>query len=107
MGSLARTDIVYTDLEEFLKNDERIIYGSFMQGENIYNSRLPENAVLIMGNEANGISKNIEKLIRKKITIPQFGKIQETESLNVAMAAAVLLSEFKRNTRDHIQIRSD
>jgi len=50
-----------------------------------------------MGNEANGISKPIEKLINKRIAIPRFGDLQATESLNVATATAVLLSEFKRN----------
>ena len=96
MGSLARVDIVYTDLEVFLKEDKRDIYGSFMQGENVYQVELPADAILIMGNEANGISESIEDLITKKITIPQFGKLRETESLNVAMATAILLSEFKR-----------
>ena len=96
MGSLARADIVYTDLEVFLKEDKRDIYGSFMQGENVYQVELTSDAILIMGNEANGISESIEDLITKKITIPQFGKLRETESLNVAMATAILLSEFKR-----------
>ncbi len=96
MGSLARADIVYTDLEDFLKEDKREIYGSFMQGENVYQIELPADAILIMGNEANGISNKIKDLITKKITIPQFGMIRETESLNVAMATAILLSEFKR-----------
>ena len=50
-----------------------------------------------MGNEANGVSKEIEALITEKISIPQFGEIQETESLNVATATAILLSEFKRS----------
>jgi TrmH family RNA methyltransferase len=96
MGSLARVDIIYTDLEEFLKNEKRPVYGSFMKGENIYQTQIPEDAILIMGNEANGISESIQEMIDKSITIPQFGKIRETESLNVAMATAILLSEFKR-----------
>jgi len=51
-----------------------------------------------MGNEANGISEETSKLITQKISIPRFGKIQKTESLNVATATAILLSEFKRAT---------
>ncbi len=98
MGSLARIDLVYTNLEEFLKNEKRCIYGSFMQGDNVYHTDLPREAILIMGNEANGISKKIEDLISKRISIPRFGEKQETESLNVATATAILLSEFKRRT---------
>lgn len=96
MGSLTRVSIIYMDLSEYLSNETRTIYGTFLKGENIYNSQLDPDAVIVMGNEANGISNHIEKLIDKKITIPQFGEKQVTESLNVAMASAILLSEFKR-----------
>ncbi len=96
MGSLTRVSIIYMDLSEYLTNETRTIYGTFLKGENIYSSQLDPNAVIVMGNEANGISNHIEKLIDKKITIPQFGEKQGTESLNVAMASAILLSEFKR-----------
>jgi TrmH family RNA methyltransferase len=63
----------------------------------VYKTSLPEEGILIMGNEANGISDNIKVLIENKISIPRFGKTKETESLNVATATAILLSEFKRN----------
>ena len=96
MGSLAGLSIVYSDLNQFLKKEKRPIYGAFLKGENIYKSTLPNHAVLVMGNEANGISDNVKAFINKSITIPKFGKIQKTESLNVATATAVLLSEFKR-----------
>ncbi|PRX44848.1 TrmH family RNA methyltransferase [Salegentibacter salegens] len=96
MGSLARVNISYCDLEPFLKNSELPVYGAFMEGENIYKSETEENAILVMGNEANGISAEIEELIPKKISVPRFGELKETESLNVATATAILLSEFKR-----------
>ena len=96
MGSLTRVSINYVDLGKYLANETRTIYGTFLKGENIYTSEIEENAVIVLGNEANGISNHIEKLIRKKITIPQFGDQQHTESLNVAMATAIILSEFKR-----------
>jgi len=96
MGSLTRVNIVYTDLIEYLKNSQRPVYGTFMDGKNIYQSELPENAILIMGNEANGISKNIERLVSNRLGIPRFGEQQQTESLNVAMATSICLSEFKR-----------
>ena len=69
-----------------------------MEGENIYRSETEEKAILVMGNEANGISAEIEALISKKISIPRFGELKETESLNVATATAILLSEFKRKS---------
>ena len=68
-----------------------------MDGENVYKKELPKEAVLIMGNEANGVSDEIKSLIKHKISIPRFGNLQETDSLNVATATAILLSEFRRN----------
>lgn len=96
MGSLARVNIIYTDLEAFLKSAEKPIYGTFMEGENIYQTSLDPNGIIVMGNEANGISSAIETLITDKITIPRFGN-SETESLNVATATAITLSELRRN----------
>jgi len=97
MGSLSRVSIIYKDLEPFLKEDTRPIYGALLNGENVYQKKLIKEAVLVLGNEANGISKEIQKLITSNITIPQFGEVKRTESLNVAMATAILLSEFMRN----------
>lgn len=99
MGSIARVKLLYTGLiPYFEKCRERnlTVYGTFMSSSNVYQQELPKKAVLVMGNEANGISSEIEKLVDKKIAIPQFGAQQQTESLNVAMATAILLSEFKR-----------
>lgn len=96
MGSLARIDIEYTDLELYLKNTNYPILGTFMEGENIYTATLPSKAILVMGNEANGISKSIEDLVTQKISIPRFGSLQQTESLNVATATAICLSEIQR-----------
>ena len=96
MGSLTRVNITYVDLIHFLKNTKLPVYGAFMEGENVYHKQLPENGILIMGNEANGVSKEVESIITDKISIPRFGELQETESLNVATATAILLSEFKR-----------
>lgn len=96
MGSLSRIPIIYTDITVFLKSDERPIYGAFLKGNNIYKSPLSSNAVLVMGNEANGISKTVENSISHKVTIPHIGKNKKIESLNVAMATAILLSEFNR-----------
>ena len=96
MGSLARVSVNYVDIVDYLTNEKRTVYGTFLKGENIYTSKLGKNAVIVLGNEANGISSEIEQLVHKKITIPQFGEQQNTESLNVAMSTAITLSEFKR-----------
>lgn len=96
MGSITRVNISYMDLVNFLGNTELSTFGAFMEGVNVYKSELPDNGVLVMGNEANGISQTLEELIKEKISIPRFGALQATESLNVATATAILLSEFKR-----------
>jgi len=96
MGSIARVNVIYVDLETFLLKTKLPILGTFMDGDNIYNSQLPQEGIIIMGNEGNGISKNIEKLVTHKLTIPRFGETQQTESLNVATATSIILSEFKR-----------
>ena len=95
MGSISRVNIKYVALDEFLKDAKAPIYGAFMDGESVYESKLPEKGILILGNEGNGISAVIEALTSKKITIPQYGN-QTTESLNVATATAILLNEIRR-----------
>ena len=96
MGSISRVNVVYTSLEKVLKVTSLPILGTFMDGENIYKKELPKERIIVMGNEANGISPEIENLVTQKIAIPRFGKLQQTESLNVATATAIILSEFKR-----------
>jgi TrmH family RNA methyltransferase len=96
MGSIARVNVNYVDLEIFINQAKLPVFGTFMEGNNIYKTNLPPEGIIIMGNEANGISEEIEKLIKNKLTIPRFGTIQKTESLNVATATAIVLSEFCR-----------
>jgi TrmH family RNA methyltransferase len=98
MGSLTRVSIIYTDLLTYLKNSALPKYATLMNGENLYKTKLTKEAVLVMGNEANGISETILNELDKTISIPRFGNFQQTESLNVATATAILLSEFKRLT---------
>lgn len=95
MGSIARVNVVYLDLNNFLST-QNPVYGTFMDGENVYETILSKKGVLVLGNEANGISKEIEALTTKKLAIPRFGAQKNTESLNVATATAILLSEFRR-----------
>jgi TrmH family RNA methyltransferase len=97
MGSISRVNVVYANLEKVLKETKLPIFGTFMDGENIYKKVLPKEGIIVMGNEANGISTEIETLVTQKIAIPRLGKLQQTESLNVATATAIILSEFKRS----------
>jgi TrmH family RNA methyltransferase len=96
MGSIARVNVNYIDLEAFVNQTKLAVFGTFMDGNNIYKTELPQEGIIIMGNEANGISPELEKLIKNRLTIPRFGTIQKTESLNVATATAIILSEFRR-----------
>ncbi|MDB9960665.1 RNA methyltransferase [Oceanihabitans sp.] len=96
MGSITRVNVSYVNLEAFLKNNEMDVFGAFMDGNNIYKTNLPNQGILVLGNEANGISPAIEACLDNKLSIPRFGDLQTTESLNVATATAILLSEFKR-----------
>jgi TrmH family RNA methyltransferase len=97
MGSLTRIAIYYVNLVDYLLENNRPTFIADMDGENVYKANLPKEGILIMGNEANGVSKEIKALVTNKISIPRFGETQETESLNVATATAILLSEFKRS----------
>lgn len=99
MGSLTRISIKYIDLENYLQETKLPTFIADMNGENVYSSTLPKEGVLVMGNEANGVSDELKTLIKNKISIPRFGETQETESLNVATATAILLSEFKRSLK--------
>jgi TrmH family RNA methyltransferase len=96
MGSIARVNVNYINLDAFLTQTTMPIFGTFMDGTSIYQSVLPEQGIIIMGNEANGISASLEKLVQNRLTIPRFGDLQKTESLNVATATAIVLSEFRR-----------
>ncbi|MEG1025911.1 MAG: RNA methyltransferase [Flavobacterium sp.] len=98
MGSITRVNVNYVDLKTYLSQTKLPVFGTFMDGETIYKKNLPENGIIIMGNEANGISAEIEKTVTTRLTIPRFGELQKTESLNVATATAIILSEFKRNS---------
>ncbi len=102
MGSLTRVPIVYTDIVNYLKECKQPVYATAMAGENVYKSALAKEAVLVMGNEANGVSKAVLETSDHALTISRFNKTDKPESLNVATATAILLSEFNR---DFIQMK--
>jgi TrmH family RNA methyltransferase len=97
MGSLTRVNVVYTDLYPFLKQTDAIIYGTFLEGENIYTTELSPTGIIVMGNEGKGISPAIAGLVCRKLLIPSFAN-NTAESLNVAVATAITCSEFKRRS---------
>ena len=100
-GSFTRVNVFYADLGEYLAKVKAPILGAFMEGVNAHKFTFPKNGVLVMGNESNGITPEIEKLVTQKVSIPSFGstlnKNGQAESLNVAIATAVLLDNWKRN----------
>lgn len=102
MGAIARVHIHYLDLQTAIKElpTNITIYGTFLSGDDIYKSKLQNHGIIVMGNEGNGISPLIERLVSQKLNIPSY-PIGETtsESLNVAIATAIICSEFRRQNR--------
>jgi RNA methyltransferase, TrmH family len=100
MGSLFRTNLWYVSIETLLKNyeiEKMQVFGAFLEGNIIYTETLPEKALLVIGNEGNGIRKEVEPFISRKIMIPGFAKESgKAESLNVAVATGIICAEFKR-----------
>ena len=98
MGSIARVNIIYTNLLDFLDTlpPDFPIYGTLLDGENIYSEPLSEEGLIIMGNEGNGISEAVRTKINRKVLIPDFHQGETADSLNVAIATAITCSEFRR-----------
>ena len=98
MGAIAHVQVFYKPLSEWLKEMENIpIYGAFLEGKNIYKEALSSSGLIVMGNEGNGISPSVEERITHKLHIPNYPlEAETTESLNVAVATAIVCSEFRR-----------
>ncbi len=92
MGSFTRVAPLYTDIVEFLKKQKAPILGAFLEGESTHSFSFPKEGFLIIGSESHGISREVGRLVTQKITIPKFGK---AESLNAAIAGAVILDRWK------------
>lgn len=95
MGALSRVNIYYVDLPQILTDATCPIYGTFMDGANIYETSVSTSGIIVMGNEGQGISSDIEQQVSQRISIPSFGD-KSSESLNVAMATGIVCSEFRR-----------
>lgn len=100
MGALAHVKVCYADLETYLtacRKQSIPVYGTFLDGENMYDRTISSRGVIVMGNEGNGIRPEIEALVSEKLYIPNYPPERETaESLNVAIATAVVCAEFRR-----------
>lgn len=96
MGALSRVNLIYGNLSEMISKIEAPVYGTFLEGENIYKSKLTPNGVVVMGNEGKGVSEEVKKTVNKKLFIPPYpgGRIT-SESLNVATATAIVMSCFR------------
>lgn len=91
MGSFTRVNCFYTDLPNFLAKQKAPKIGTFLKGKSSHTFSYPKNGILILGSESHGISKEVEKYVTEKVTIPSFGK---AESLNIAVAGAVMLDRW-------------
>lgn len=95
MGSFTRANFFYADLKTVFNQWDVPVYGAFLDGENVHQMKEINHGVILMGNESNGISSELEQVVSDKVTIPGFG---QAESLNVAIATAILCDNFKRLT---------
>ena len=97
MGAILRVRVHYTNLAEWLAKQNTTIYGTFLEGENIYSAQLDKSGVIVMGNEGQGISTEVAETVSHKLLIPPYPADRcGSESLNVAIATAVICSEFRR-----------
>ena len=94
MGSFLRVNVAYENIETYLSQPESAVLGTDMEGENLFTYHFPEKFNLVLGNEGNGMRPEVEKLLTEKISIPRFGESQSTESLNVSMAAGIILGQI-------------
>lgn len=100
MGAIARVRVHYCDLVSLIGSAKNVpVYGTFLDGNNMYNETLTPNGLIVMGNEGKGVSAEVGSLINKRLYIPNFPMERETsESLNVAIATAVVCAEFRRRS---------
>lgn len=96
MGSFTRVSVYYTELVEYLAGCSQTIYGAFLDGEDVHTARMDKGGLLVIGNEASGISEKVGTRVTQRVTIPCYGK---AESLNAAIATAVILDNVMRSKK--------
>ena len=102
MGSIARVNITYTDLVDMLAQlpQDHPVYGTLLDGDNIYQQRLTQGGIIIMGNEGNGLTEKVRRRVNRRLLIPSYRSDDTAESLNVAIATAIVCAEFRRRGSD-------
>ncbi|MCQ2095622.1 MAG: RNA methyltransferase [Bacteroidaceae bacterium] len=101
MGAMARVRVRYGNLDEILENrpEDMDVFGTFLDGDSLYETEMSEGGIIIMGNEGHGIGHDLEKHITRRIRIPNYPEGRETsESLNVAIATGLVCGEFRRRS---------
>ena len=100
MGSIARLQVIYTDAVSWLAYlpSTTPVYGTSLDGKNLYERKLSATGVIVIGNEAKGISKGVQKYVTDKLLIPSFSATTHAESLNASVAAAIICAEFRRQS---------
>lgn len=97
MGALGRIKVHYINLTDILGCVDLPVYGTFLDGTNLYNENITSEGIIVMGNEGNGISSEIEELVTKKLLIPGYPNEKPLcESLNVGVATSIICAEFRR-----------
>ncbi len=97
MGALARVSVSYADLSIVLRDSKKPVYGTFLDGEDIYHRQLSSEGFIVMGNEGRGISPDVERIVSDRLLIPSYPPGRTTsESLNVGVATSIVLAEFRR-----------
>ena len=99
MGSIARVSIIYTPLAELLRSTTLPVYGTLLDGQDLYQQQLSADGIIVMGNEGNGISAEIRQLVSHRLLIPSYHQGDTAESLNVAIATALTCAEFRRRSQ--------
>ena len=96
MGSFCRVNVFYTSLTSYLIHKERTLYGTFLDGQNVHQLNFERGGFIVIGNEAHGISPDVERFVDQRISIPRFGK---AESLNAAVATSIVLDNLRRSQK--------
>jgi RNA methyltransferase, TrmH family len=96
MGSFLRVDIFYTSLSDYVDKTSQNVLGAFLEGENVHSCSFGKGGILVIGNESHGISDQVSRRVNQKITIPKYGR---AESLNAAVATAIILDSLRRTQK--------
>jgi TrmH family RNA methyltransferase len=93
MGSFTRVHLFYTNLQDYVRDSKHRVFGAYLDGKNVHETNFGSSGLILIGNESHGISQTLERFVTDKITIPRYG---EAESLNAAIATAVICDNLRR-----------